>query len=56
MSVLDTLLEIEKELLGLAEAAVDTAGKVVTSVVKTAAEGVREVIDTLGGAASRDDK
>lgn len=49
MAVLDTLLEVEKSLLGVAGSAANTATEAVGDVVKTAAEMVRDVIDTLGG-------
>ncbi len=50
MGILDTLLEVEKSLLGVVSDAAEGAGDAVSSVVKTAAEGVHEVIETIGGA------
>lgn len=50
MGVLDTLLEVEKALLGVLGETAEAATDAVAAIVKAAAEGVHEVIETLGGA------
>lgn len=49
MSILGSLLEIEKALLGAVGEVADAAGDAVAATVRGAATAVREVIDTVGG-------
>lgn len=49
MSILSSLLEVEKSLLGAVEDVAGSAGDAVAAVLRGAATAVREVIDTVGG-------